>query len=121
MNRIVISWVANALAILTVAWGLGVVSVDSVRDAFLAGALLSLVNAIVRPILVVLTLPFTIVTLGLFYFVITGFCLWLTARFIPGFAVHGVFMTIVASILISLFSTVIARVLRPGEPGPRGR
>ena len=112
MLPILISWIANSLAIIAVAWGLGVVSVDSVRDAFIAGALLSLVNAIVRPILVILTLPLTIITLGLFYFVITGFCLWLTAHFIPGFAVHGAFMTILASILISLISTLISRVLR---------
>ena len=55
---------------------------------------------------------FTIVSLGLFYFVITGFCLWLTARLVDGFVVHGVFMTIVASILISLISTLISRLLR---------
>jgi putative membrane protein len=112
MLRFAISWIANSLAILAVASLFGVVAVGSVPVAFVAGAVLSLVNAIVRPILVVLTLPLTIVTLGLFYFVITGFCLWLTARLIPGFAVHGVVMTIVASILISLISTLIARALR---------
>src|SRR5438045_1975335 len=117
MTSIVITWIANSLAIWAVAYFLGGVSVGSVRDAFIAGAVLSLVNAIVRPILVVLTLPFTIVTLGLFYFVITGFCLWLTAYFIPDFAVHGWFMTIVASILISIISTVIARLLqRASQP-----
>jgi putative membrane protein len=112
MARILVAWIANSLAILAVAYLLGAVSVASARDAFAAGLLLTLVNAIVRPILVILTLPLTVVTLGLFYFVITGFCLWLTAYFIPGFAVHGVFMTIVASILISLISTLISRVLR---------
>lgn len=109
---LLISWIANSLAILLVAQLLGSMSVDSVRDAFIAGAVLSLINAIVRPLLVILTLPFTIITLGLFYFVITGFCLWLAARLVPGFVVHGVFMTIVASILISLVSTLIAKVLK---------
>lgn len=112
MMAIAITWIANSLAILLVAYFIGGVSVSSTRDAFIAGAVLSLINAIVRPVLVVLTLPLTVVTLGLFYFVVTGFCLWLTAYFIPGFAVHGWFMTIVASILISLFSTIITRVLR---------
>jgi putative membrane protein len=112
MVRILIAWIANSLAIIAVAHVLGSVSVNSTRDAFAAGLLLTLLNAIVRPVLVVLTLPLTVVTLGLFYFVITGFCLWLTAYFVPGFAVRGVFMTIVASILISLISTLIARVLR---------
>ena len=109
--RLVIAWIANSLAILFIASLLGAISVDSARDAFIAGAVLSLINAIVRPLLVILTLPFTIITLGLFYFVITGFCLWLAARLVPGFVVHGVFMTIVASILISLVSTIIAKVL----------
>ncbi len=109
---LVITWVANSLAILAVAYFLGVISVNSVRDAFIAGAVLSIINAIVRPILVVLTLPLTIVTLGLFYFAITGFCLWLTAYFIPGFAVHGWFMTIIASILISAVSTLIVKLLK---------
>jgi putative membrane protein len=112
---IVISWIANSLAILAVAYFLGAVSVSSTRDAFIAGAVLSLINAIVRPILVILTLPLTIVTLGLFYFVITGFCLFLTSYFIPGFAVHGWFMTIVASILISLLSTAISHLLKKAE------
>src|SRR5262245_13152336 len=110
--RIVITWVANSLAIMFVAWLVGGISVASARDAFLAGAVLTAVNAIVRPLLVIFTLPLTILTLGLFYFVITGFCLWLASRFVPGFVVQGVFMTIVASILISLCSAVIASVLR---------
>ena len=75
--RLVIAWIANSLAILFIASLLGNISVDSARDAFIAGAVLSVINAIVRPLLVILTLPFTIITLGLFYFVITGFCLWL--------------------------------------------
>src|SRR4029450_6759581 len=112
---LVISWIANSLAILAVAYFLGVVSVSSTRDAFIAGAVLSLINAIVRPILVILTLPLTIVTLGLFYFVITGFCLFLTSYFIPGFAVHGWFMRMVGPILISLLSTAISHLLKKGE------
>jgi putative membrane protein len=120
MRRILISWIANSLAILAVGWGLGFVTVTSAGYAFAAGALLSVVNAIVRPVLVVLTFPLTIATLGLFYFIITGFCLWLTARIIPGFAVHGVLRTILASILISLVSTVIAWALR-GDKRDKGR
>jgi len=112
MVGILITWLANSLAILFVANFLGGVSVGSTRDAFIAGPVLSLVNALVRPVLVLLTLPFTIVTLGLFYFVITGFCLWLTAYFLPGFAVHGIFMTIVASILISVIAALVSRILK---------
>jgi putative membrane protein len=112
MMSIAITWVANSLAILFVAYIGGGVTIGSTRDAFIAGAVLSIVNAFVKPVVVILTLPLTIVTLGLFYFAVTGFCLWLTAYFLRGFAVHGVFMTIVASVLISVIATVIERVLR---------
>jgi putative membrane protein len=112
MAKLLVAWIANSLAILAVGYLLGSVSVRSVTDAFIAGAILSLVNAIVRPILVVLTLPLTIVTLGLFYFVVTGFCLWLTSRIVPGFVVHGALMTIVASMLIGLIATIISWGLR---------
>ena len=115
---IVITWLANSLAILFVGSVLGGVTLRSTSDAFVAGAVLSLINSLVRPLLVILTLPFTIVTLGLFYFVITGFCLWLTAYFIPGFAVHGIFMTIVASILISIIGTLVSRILTNAAAPP---
>jgi putative membrane protein len=101
---ILLTWIANSLAICIVAYFLKGVSVASMREAFIAGALLSLINATVRPVLVILTLPLTIVSLGLF-------CLWLTAYFVPGFAVHGFLSTVVASILVSVFSTVIHRIL----------
>jgi len=112
MARLLLTWIANSLAILAVGYLLGSISVESVGIAFLAGAILTLINAIVRPILVILTFPLTIVTLGLFYFVITGFCLWLTSRLVPGFVVHGAFMTILASILISFISAAISWSLR---------
>ncbi len=80
MTAILLTWIANSLAILALGylWP-SLVSVVSAREAFIAGALLSLVNAIVRPILVILTLPLTILTLGLFYFVVTAICLRLVA------------------------------------------
>jgi putative membrane protein len=85
--------------------------VASLTVAFLAGAVLTLINALVKPILVILTLPLTILTLGLFYFVVTAFCLWLASQFVTGFIVHGFFTTVVAAILVSLISTIIGRAL----------
>jgi putative membrane protein len=107
MTAIGITWIANSLAIYAVAYLMRGVNVASFTDALLAGALLSIVNALVKPIVVLLTLPLTIVTLGLFYFVVTAFCLWLTAEIAPGFMVTGFFTTIVASILIGILSAVI--------------
>jgi putative membrane protein len=110
-----ITWIANTLAIYLVAYFMTSVQVASFRDACIAGAVLSLVNLIVKPIVFVLTLPFTIVTLGLFYFVVTAFCLWLVSYFVAGFAVRGFFMTAVASIIISIVSAVINRALTKGK------
>lgn len=108
---LLITWIANSLAIYTVAYFMSGVNVASFRAAFIAGAVLSLINAIVRPVLVVLTLPLTVLTLGLFYFIVTAFCLWLTSYFVPGFMLRGKLVTIVAAILISLISTLISRML----------
>jgi putative membrane protein len=112
MRKFVVGWIANTLAIFAVASIMGSIAVGSVGSAIAAGAILTVVNAIVRPVLLILTLPLTIVTLGIFYFFIAGFCLWLTAQVVPGFAVHGVFMTIVASVLISIISTVITGAIK---------
>ena len=84
---LVVTWIANSLAIYAVAYLMRSVEVASLVDAFLAGGVLTLINAIVKPILVILTLPLTIITLGLFYFFVTAFCLWLAAVF--GARVHG--------------------------------
>lgn len=112
MVAFLITCVANSLAIYAVAYLMSGVDVGSFRDAIIAGVVLSIVNAIVKPIVVILTLPVTIVTLGLFYFVVTAFCLWLASYFVSGFIVRGFFTTIVASILVSLFSAVIGSVLK---------
>jgi putative membrane protein len=112
MTGLLLRWIGNSLAILFAAWLFDDVNVSSTLDAFIAGALLGIVNTIVRPVLVFLTLPVTILTLGLFYFVVSGFCLWLTSYFLPGFDVHGVFTTIFAAIIISLVSTAITSALQ---------
>src|SRR5437868_5193906 len=108
---LLITWLANSLAILFVANFIGGVAVASTLDAFIAGAVLSVVNAVVRPVLVVLTLPFTILTLGLFYFVVTGICLALTAYVLPGLSVSGALGAIVASILITIVRAIVTKVL----------
>jgi putative membrane protein len=107
-----ITCIANSLAIYAVAYLMSGVNVGSFRDAIIAGVVLSIINAIVKPIVVILTLPVTIVTLGLFYFFVTAFCLWLASVFVPGFIVQGLFTTIVAAILISLLSAFIGSILK---------
>ena len=121
MTGLLLRWIGNSLAILFAAWLFDGVDVTSTQDAFIAGAVLGIVNTVVRPVLVLLTLPATILTLGLFYFVVSGFCLWLTSYCLAGFEVHGVFTTILAAILISIVSTVITSALQGAAKDERRR
>lgn len=70
--------------------------------ALFAAVVLAAVNTVVKPILFVLTLPFTILTLGLFLFVLNAICLWITALIVPGFTVIGAGTTILASVVLAL-------------------
>jgi putative membrane protein len=78
------------------------IGVDSPIPLLFAALLLGIVNAIVRPILIILTLPFTIITLGLFLLVINGLMLELVAFFVHGFHVHGLISAILGSIVVGL-------------------
>ena len=92
------------------------VSADSWRTLIWAALLLGLANAVVRPVLILLTLPFTIITLGLFLLVINGLMLELVAFFLHGFHVHGLGAAILGSIVVSVTGWIGAWFI-----GPRGR
>jgi putative membrane protein len=80
--------------------------VDGFWPAFFAAIVLAAVNTIVKPILFVLTLPFTILTLGLFLFVLNAICLWITAVIVPGFRINGAWTTLLASLLLAVVGIV---------------
>ena len=80
--------------------------VDGWLPAILASLCLGAANAILKPVLFILTLPFTIVTLGLFLFVLNALMLWITALIVPGFRVHGFLPTLLASIILSLVGMI---------------
>jgi putative membrane protein len=113
MPGFILTWIGNSVAIWLVAYFFDSVALSSWQTAFVAGLVLAIVNAIVKPILVILTLPITVVTLGLFYFVVTAICLVITSKVVDGFAVNGFFMTIIASIVISIFSAIVQSLLKP--------
>ena len=77
-----------------------------VWPALLAGLVLALVNAVVRPVMRLLTMPLTILTLGLFVFVLNAFCLWLTSVIVTGFVVRGFWAAFLGALLISVVSWV---------------
>jgi putative membrane protein len=77
---------------------------DSLVALIIAAAILGIANAIVRPILIILTLPISILTLGLFLFVVNGAVFWLVGHFSPGFHVHGLINAILGAIVTGLIS-----------------
>jgi putative membrane protein len=85
--------------------------IESYGYAVLAAIILSVVNALVRPLLLLLTLPITIITLGLFLFVLNALMLMLAAAITPGFTVRGFGTALLASLIISLGNLVIAALL----------
>ena len=101
----------NALAIYLVANLVPGIEVHGVMSVLLAGLVLGVINAVVRPILLILTFPFTLVTLGLFIFVLNAFCFWLTAYLVQGFEVHGFLPALVGALLVSLVSWVLTAFL----------
>ena len=97
----------NALAIWLATEIVPGIQVRSVMAVLAAALVLGLVNAIVRPVLLVLTLPLTLVTLGLFLFVLNAVCLWLTSVVVPGFDVRGFWPAFWGALLVSALSWVV--------------
>lgn len=89
----------------------GIIWVRGWMPALLAALLLGIVNTILRPILVILTFPLTLLTFGLFLLIINGFMLWLVSALVKGFYVEGFWGAVIGSILISLVSWVLSRIL----------
>ena len=98
----------NAFAIYLVAQIVPGIEVRSILTALGAGLVLGLINAIVRPLLIVLTLPVTLITLGLFLFVLNGLCLWLTSQLVKGFEVRGFWAAVFGALLVSLVSWTLS-------------
>ena len=116
MLKTLIHFLVVAAAMLGISKLLPGFEVTGWGPAIVAAVVLALVNAIVRPILFVLTLPFTILTLGLFLFVINAFMVLLTSAMVPGFHVRGFGTALLASLLLSLVGMLWKAVTRKEEP-----
>jgi putative membrane protein len=110
----------NALAILAAAYFIPGLRLTGPLPALIAGAVLGFVNAIVRPIVLLLTLPLTLLTFGLFLFVVNAICLALTAALVPGFDIEGfwsaLFGALVVTVVSWILNTAIAEDERTREP-----
>ena len=109
--KILLGWAINALALLALPYGLSGIHVKSFWTALLVALVLGLLNTLVRPLLVLLTLPITIVTLGLFLLVINGLLFWLADAFVPGFEVSGFWWAVAGAIVYSIVSWAIGSVV----------
>lgn len=111
--RWIISIVLNALALITVAYLFDGIHMEDFTTALLAGLILSILNVLVKPLLVILTLPITVITFGLFLLVINAAVLMLTQHFLrPEFAIDSFGIAILASALISIITMVLGRAVK---------
>lgn len=104
MKNLIIRWFILFLAILTAAHLIDGIHVNKISSAVGAALLLGVLNVILKPVLIFLTLPFTILTLGLFLFVINAIMLWITAFFFEGVVIDGFFSALLGALVISLVS-----------------
>ena len=105
----------NALAVIILSYLLPGVGVDSMVTAIIVALVLSILNFLVKPILIVLTLPITIITLGLFLLVINAIIILIAAHFIPGFEVTSVWWAIIFSLLLSFLQSILHSLLKENK------
>jgi putative membrane protein len=104
-------WILNAVHLLIVAYTLPGITVSSFGSALIAALVLGLLNAVVKPVLVLLTLPLTVVTLGLFLFVLNALVFWLAGSILRGFQVDGFWWAVIGAIVYSIVSTALTGLL----------
>ena len=109
----------NGIAIFVAAWFIPGLELSGWVPALIAGAILGLVNALVKPVLFILTLPFTLVTLGLFIFVLNALCLALTAWLVPGFEINGFWAAFFGALVVSAVSWILNGLFAPAAATPR--
>jgi putative membrane protein len=115
MTGILIRWLITTLAILAVPYLISGVRVESFGSAMLTAAILGILNALVRPILIILTLPLTILTLGLFILIINALLFELAGALVPGMYVASFWSAFFASIIVSIVSWILNSVVAGGK------
>ena len=122
--RLILIWCCNALALLAVAYLLPGVRVDGFEWALVAALVLGLINTLIRPLLVLLTLPVTVLSLGLFILVINGLLFWFAGSVLRGFEVGGFWVGVMGALLYSIISYLLSLLIpkptirQPPQDGP---
>lgn len=113
MYNFLIKWFANIVALVVVIHVIAGVSIDNMQTVLVAALILGLLNTFIRPVIMILTLPITILTFGIFTFFINGFLFYLAANFVKGFTVAGFWNAFWAALLFSAVSSVLNFLLTP--------
>jgi putative membrane protein len=111
--RLILTWIINAVALIALPYIIKSITVEDFVTALVVALVLGLINTLIRPILVVLTLPVTILTLGLFIFVINGLLFWAVGSFVRGFHVGGFWSGVFGAIVYSIISWALSSLLMP--------
>ncbi|MBW8306266.1 MAG: phage holin family protein [Thiobacillus sp.] len=114
--RLLLLWILNAIALLAVTWLLPSIEVSGFGTALIAALVLGFINTLVRPVLAILTLPITVLTLGIFYLVLNGLLFWLASALLPGFQVHGLVSAMVGAILYGVIAWALSALI-PNKKG----
>ena len=109
--KLLIGWLLNALALLGVAYVVPNIHVSSFGIAAIAAIIIGLANMLIKPILVILTLPVTIITLGLFILVINGVLFWVVGHFLQGFEVKTLMAGIIGALAYSVISWILSAIV----------
>ena len=109
--KLLAAWLLNALALLGVAYLVPGIHVASIWIALAAAVVIGLANMLIKPILVILTLPVTILTLGLFIFVINGVLFWVVGNFLQGFEVKTLMAGIIGAFAYSVMSWILSAIV----------
>ncbi len=109
--RLLLVWLINAGALFAVSWLMKSVAIADLTSALFAALVLGLVNTLIRPLLVLLTLPVTLLTLGLFIFVINGLLFWAVSNLVSGFYVAGFWSAVMGALLYSIISWALSSLI----------
>jgi putative membrane protein len=109
--RWLLRWILNILGLILTAYLIGGFEV-TVPGAIVGSIVLGIVNAIIRPVIILLTLPLNVVTLGLFTLVINGMMLWLTSGVVKGFDIHGFGAAVLSALVLSIVSFIASMLVK---------
>ena len=109
--RLLLLWGLNALALLAVTYIVPSIQVPGIVSALVAALVLGLINTLVRPVLAILTLPITVLTLGIFFLVLNALLFWLAGALLPGFDVQGFVPALMGSILYGVIAWVLSALI----------